>query len=68
MAVLFQSAFTQFRYQLKSHDLIESEAVFIYDTKIEVNANKYRLGLEKISIGMNRHCWKNLREYEPRIF
>lgn len=52
MAALLQSAFIQFRYQLESHDLIESDAIFIDGTKIEANANKYTFVFRK---NIDRH-------------
>ena len=52
MAGLLQSAFIQFRYQLESQGLIESDAIFIDGTKIEANANKYTFVFRK---NMERH-------------
>lgn len=47
MAALLQSAFIQFRVQLESNGLIDSDAIFIDGTKIEANANKYTFVFRK---------------------
>ena len=52
MAALLQSAFIQFRTQLESNGLIESDAMFIDGTKIEANANKYTFVFRK---NIDRH-------------
>lgn len=52
MAILLQSAFVQFRCQLESQGLIESDAIFIDGTKIEANANKYTFVFRK---NIDRH-------------
>lgn len=68
MAALLQSAFIQFRYQLESNDLIESDAIFIDGTKIEANANKYTFVFRK---NINRHesalLEKSKEKYESLV-
>ena len=52
MAALLQSAFIQFRTQLESNGLIDSDAIFIDGTKIEASANKYTFVFRK---NIDRH-------------
>src|SRR5699024_8942550 len=64
---LLRQLFVQFRCQLVEEKIIDNEAIFIYGTKIEANANKYTFVWKKAVKNYNKKLIENSNKiYDKR--